>query len=249
MSIDATLRVEVHSDFVNTPFWSSDVIHKLTLSAGSTPVKLLGCSQVIRETKYTRVTRFVRTTSGPLEQIRLHIPKCFVVKTYHLTGELDTEWSAYNRLKAVQGKVVPKIYGLVGTRTEGNQAIAMEFLDVQDSAETVTGRSELHNVRSALKYCYQKLAECGVCQCDPKTDAVRIVRLHGQMYMRWLLRATFLRASENIIVAQSRTALPVCFLVLDAALAIGAFLFHSAMHFWILFIIGVSIFQISLRLY
>lgn len=189
------------------------------LFVGSERFRVQGHSIVIHRTENTLVSHFVRTTSTPPvvvngdgSQVRTRIRECLAIKTFYQSWQYDCETSSYDRLKSIQGDIVPKIYGTVRRHGGSEQAIAMEFLNGEDLTEAIIDCSRLRHLRRALNYCYESLAKLGVCQSDPKTEHVMAVELHGWTYLRWLPQTTLLLSSRNIVVTRSPSRFIGCYL-------------------------------------
>ena len=56
-----------------------------------------------------------------------HIPSRFAVKAYNSPMLYEREKSTYDRMKDVQGDIVPEIYGFAKWHDVSEQVIVMEF--------------------------------------------------------------------------------------------------------------------------
>ena len=134
-----------------------------------------------------------------------HIPSRFVVKAFNSDLRYEREKSSYEKVQSLQGDVVPKVYGLV--RWHAKNAIAMEFLDGKPLTDAIGDPSQIGHFSNALDYCYERLAELGVCQADPKAGNVMVVELRGLSYLRWLPRMMIQDSFKNILAIRSASML------------------------------------------
>ena len=131
------------------------------------------------------------------------IPSRFAVKAYNSPVLYEREKSTYERMKDLQGDIVPEIYGFARWHNVSEQVIAMEFLDGKHLNDAISDASQIGSVRRVLIYCYEKLAERNVNQSDPKVGHVTAVELRGWAYLHWLPRIMFRTSYKNIMAVKS----------------------------------------------
>lgn len=105
----------------------------------------------------------------------------------------DTEVKAYDRLRPVQGVVVPRCYGVC--RYDGTRALLLEQLGGVSLASPPGLTLKLEDLAEMLKVCYRALHAFGVQPDDPQPGNFQL--LEGKIMMLDLERVMFDRSAED----------------------------------------------------
>ena len=126
-----------------------------------------------------------------------------MLKTQKLGGEqsqnaerelFDTEMKAYDRLKPLQGVVVPQCYGHV--RYNGLGAIILEHLGGVSLAFPEGATLQLEELSSLLQSCHQALHVYGVDQEDPQPSNFQL--LPGKIMALDFERVAFDKSADDM---------------------------------------------------
>lgn len=107
----------------------------------------------------------------------------------------NTEVLAYERLKPLQGTVVPICYSYGRARFRGARALILQDVGGISLFEPAGATLELEGLRHLLQECYHALHALGVHHDDPKLEHFRLV--NGKLMVLDFERVAFDQSTEE----------------------------------------------------